>query len=192
MPLPRSAVGAWRQPESLQRQGPNLARGVVVCQPLSGASVWKLRTEGCSLLRWCGILEYSLPLRSMCDTFHLSDSHTNRQSVAVTSDYLSPPAAPSPFTFYLISLVQWASHGSWEVLRFITDSLSALLLKSGKRGVRKVSTQGRGVSLLVIHIAFYTDGKDGFWMSSAKAVRLFKSHLLDRRTFSLQTERESI
>ena len=33
----RAAPGVWKQPESLQRQGPNLARGgVVVCQPLSG------------------------------------------------------------------------------------------------------------------------------------------------------------
>lgn len=99
MLLPRSAVGAWRQLESLQRQGPNLARGVVVCQPLSGAAVWKLLTEDCCLLRWCGILEYSLPLRPMCDTFHLSDSHANRQC---SNDLKLPLSSSCSESFYFL------------------------------------------------------------------------------------------
>lgn len=72
--------------------------GVVVCQPLSGGCSQKMTLSS----PLCGILEYSLPLRPTCDTFPLSDSHTNRQSVAMTSNYLSPPAALSPFFISLV------------------------------------------------------------------------------------------
>lgn len=104
MLLLRAAVGLWKQPESLRRQGANLAqwgRGLPV-------SVWSLCLEAAHrrllcLLLWCGILGYNLPLRPTCDTFPLSESHTNRQSVAMTSKYLSPPAALSPFIFYFLS-----------------------------------------------------------------------------------------
>ena len=95
----RAAPGVWKQPESLQRQGPNLARGGSWFASLCLEAAHRLLC----LLLWCGILEYSLLLRPMCDTFPLSDSHTNRRSVAMTSNYLSPPAALSPFIFYFLS-----------------------------------------------------------------------------------------
>ena len=95
----RAAPGVWKQPESLQRQGPNLARGGSWFASLCLEAAHRLLC----LLLWCGILEYSLLLRPMCDTFPLSDSHTNQRSVAMTSNYLSPPAALSPFIFYFLS-----------------------------------------------------------------------------------------
>lgn len=124
----------------------------------------------------------------------------------MTSDYLSPSAALSTFIylftnlltyiftyFCIISLVKWTPQGSRDIWRFVTESLSILLLKRCKHGPGKSAPREAVYLLSACDSHCVLNWQEGSLLNELfPATLLFRSHLLNKTALSLQIEEEKI